>query len=187
MIFVSRPGLSTLLSSFHDAATPCCCTDTPPTLQRGCTVDGLLVACLVCPCTWLPFWCPLLPTEGPPALQEERAANELLDGDEKAAFVPISFDSLRRVPAYASFINERFERCLDLYLCPRTRKKRLDIDPESLVPRLPKPADLQPFPTTLLLRYIGHTGRVSRDDMLCMHNVLLSPLPAEPIQPQCSC
>eukprot|EP00891_Asterochloris_glomerata_P004761 jgi/Astpho2/4761/fgenesh1_pm.00067_%23_71_t len=95
-----------------------------------------------------------LPTE------EERAANELLDGDEKAAFVPISFDSLRRVPAYASFINERFERCLDLYLCPRTRKKRLDIDPESLVPRLPKPADLQPFPTTLLLRYIGHTGRV---------------------------
>ena len=91
------------------------------------------------------------------------------------------------MPAYASFINERFERCLDLYLCPRTRKKRLDIDPESLVPRLPKPADLQPFPTTLLLRYIGHTGRVSRDDMLCMTDVLALALLAEPMQPPCCC
>ena len=132
----------------------------------------------------------LLPTEAteePLTLQEERSANELLDDDEKAAFVPISFDSLRRVPAYASFINERFERCLDLYLCPRTRKKRLDIDPESLVPRLPKPADLQPFPTTLLLRYIGHTGRVSRDDMLCTDGVSSLALLAEPNQPPCCC
>lgn len=33
-----------------------------------------------------------------------------------------------QVPAYASFIKERFERCLDLYLCPRTRRKRLIIE-----------------------------------------------------------
>jgi ribosome biogenesis protein ERB1 len=61
---------------------------------------------------------------------------------------------------YEDFIKERFERCLDLYLCPRSRKKRINIDPESLVPKLPKPADLQPFPTTMCLEFIGHTAKV---------------------------
>ena len=152
-----------------------------------CRGDALLTSYWCLPCLPLTLACLLLPTEDLLTLQEERAANELLDDDEKAAFVPLSFDSLRRVPAYASFINERFERCLDLYLCPRTRKKRLDIDPESLVPRLPKPADLQPFPTTLLLRYIGHKGRVSRDELACMNDVLSSALLAEPIQSPCCC
>ena len=67
-----------------------------------------------------------------------------------------------QVPAYDRFINERFERCLDLYLCPRTRKKRVFVkDPETLVPKLPKPQDLQPFPTTAIMQYIGHTAPVS--------------------------
>jgi ribosome biogenesis protein ERB1 len=33
--------------------------------------------------------------------------------------------SLRLVPAYEQFIHERFQRCLDLYLCPRARKLRV--------------------------------------------------------------
>jgi hypothetical protein len=33
--------------------------------------------------------------------------------------VPQAFDCLRHVPLYSDFIKERFERCLDLYLCPR--------------------------------------------------------------------
>lgn len=61
---------------------------------------------------------------------------------------------------YQDYIKERFERCLDLYLCPRSRKKRINIDPETLVPQLPKPADLQPFPTTMCLEYTGHTAKV---------------------------
>lgn len=61
---------------------------------------------------------------------------------------------------YNNFIKDIFERCLDLYLCPRVRKKRMFIDPESLVPKLPKPQDLQPFPTTLAISYEGHTGKV---------------------------
>ena len=66
-----------------------------------------------------------------------------------------------QVPAYARFINERFERCLDLYLCPRTRRKRVFVpDAKALVPKLPRPRDLQPFPTQLALRYLGHTGPV---------------------------
>ncbi len=93
-------------------------------------------------------------------MQEERNAQELLDDEDKPDFTPQAFDSLRQVPMYSSFIKERFERCLDLYLCPRSKKKRINVDPQSLVPKLPKPQDLQPFPTTLLLRYIGHTARV---------------------------
>jgi hypothetical protein len=32
---------------------------------------------------------------------------------------------MRDVPLYSDFIKERFERCLDLYLCPRVRRKRV--------------------------------------------------------------
>jgi len=45
---------------------------------------------------------------------------------------------------------------LDLYLCPRQRKVRLQVDPEDLIPKLPRPRDLQPFPTTEGVRYKGH-------------------------------
>ena len=58
------------------------------------------------------------------------------------------------------FINERFERCLDLYLCPRMRKERVRVDAEDLLPKLPKPRDLQPFPTTLSIVYRGHSDIV---------------------------
>ncbi|KAH6588131.1 hypothetical protein BASA61_006098 [Batrachochytrium salamandrivorans] len=75
-------------------------------------------------------------------------------------FVPRKYSSLRQVPAYDRFIQERFTRCLDLYLCPRTIKKKLDIDPESLIPKLPKPQDLLPFPTKLSVEYKGHESRV---------------------------
>ena len=95
------------------------------------------------------------------SMQEERNAQELLDEEDKPDYTPQAFDSLRQVPMYSDFIKERFERCLDLYLCPRGKKNRINVDPQTLVPKLPKPQDLQPFPTTLLLRYTGHTGRVS--------------------------
>lgn len=36
----------------------------------------------------------------------------------------------------------------------------MDIDPESLIPKLPDPKDLQPFPTRLAIRYKGHTHRI---------------------------
>ena len=61
----------------------------------------------------------------------------------KLNFLPKKHDCLRKVPMYERFINERFERCLDLYLAPRARKMRLTIQPEDLVPQLPKPQDLQ--------------------------------------------
>ena len=56
---------------------------------------------------------------------------------------------------YENFVKERFERCLDLYLCPRKMKRRLNIDPETLVPRLPKPSELRPYPNSLCIQYLG--------------------------------
>eukprot|EP01042_Synura_sphagnicola_P001839 gene1839-2160_t len=80
--------------------------------------------------------------------------------DRPYNFVPKKFSCLRHVGGYPNFVRERFERCLDLYLCPRKLKKRLNIDPETLVPKLPKPSELKPFPNSLCLQYLFHTRRV---------------------------
>ena len=37
------------------------------------------------------------------------------------------------------------------------RKERVRVDAEDLLPKLPKPRDLQPFPTTLSLVFRGHS------------------------------
>lgn len=96
-----------------------------------------------------------LPTE------EEIAAWEAMDPEDRQRnFLPKKYSSLRLVPAYNKFIQERFERCLDLYLCPRQRKMRVQVNPEDLLPKLPRPKDLQPFPSTESIVYKGHTGVV---------------------------
>ncbi|KAJ8273377.1 hypothetical protein GJAV_G00100920 [Gymnothorax javanicus] len=93
--------------------------------------------------------------------EEEKLAWEQQDPeDRKLGFIPQKHSCLRTVPAYSRFIHERFERCLDLYLCPRQRKMRVNVDPEDLIPKLPKPKDLQPFPTTQSLVYRGHSSLV---------------------------
>ncbi|KAI7518519.1 Ribosome biogenesis protein, partial [Hortaea werneckii] len=48
----------------------------------------------------------------------------------------------------------------DLYLAPRVRRSKLNIDPESLLPKLPDPQELKPFPTTCAAVCRGHEGRV---------------------------
>ncbi|XP_038133061.1 ribosome biogenesis protein bop1 [Cyprinodon tularosa] len=93
--------------------------------------------------------------------EEEKALWEQQDlSDRRLPFIPKKYASLRQVPAFSRFIHERFERCLDLYLCPRQRKMRVNVNPEDLIPKLPKPKDLQPFPTTQSLVYRGHSSLV---------------------------
>ena len=95
--------------------------------------------------------------------QEELEEWEKLDPEDRphGNFIPKQFDNLRSVGAYEHAVKERFERCLDLYLCPRVMKRRLNIDPESLVPRLPRASDLRPFPTTKCIEYNdGEVGAV---------------------------
>lgn len=75
-------------------------------------------------------------------------------------FLPQRFPNLRSVPFYTHTLRERFERCLELYMCPRQRIRRAKVDPEALIPKLPKPKDLQPFPSVESLIYKGHKSIV---------------------------
>uniref|UniRef100_A0A8B9Q6F1 Ribosome biogenesis protein BOP1 n=2 Tax=Apteryx owenii TaxID=8824 RepID=A0A8B9Q6F1_APTOW len=100
------------------------------------------------------------PPEYLPSEEEKLAWEQQEPAERKLNFVPRQYRCLRAVPAYSRFIHERFERCLDLYLCPRQRKMRVNVDPEDLIPKLPKPRDLQPFPTTQALVYRGHSSLV---------------------------
>ncbi|KAF7074330.1 hypothetical protein CFC21_079220 [Triticum aestivum] len=93
--------------------------------------------------------------------QEEIDNYQLMYEEDRPKFIPRRFESLRSVPAYEKALREGFDRCLDLYLCPRTRKKRINIDPESLKPKLPSKKDLRPYPRTCYLEFKGHGGPVT--------------------------
>ncbi|XP_006658508.1 ribosome biogenesis protein BOP1 homolog [Oryza brachyantha] len=92
--------------------------------------------------------------------QEEIDSYQLMYEEDRPKFIPRKFDCLRSVPAYEKALREGFDRCLDLYLCPRTRKKRINIDPETLKPKLPSKKDLRPYPRTCYLEFKGHNGQV---------------------------
>ncbi|GFU64545.1 ribosome biogenesis protein bop1 [Trichonephila clavipes] len=88
--------------------------------------------------------------------EEEDKWNEQEPYERKLDFIPKKYQTLLGTPAYSSYINEWFERCLDLYLCPRKRQMRVNVDPNDLIPQLPKPKDLRPFPSALAIVYTGH-------------------------------
>ncbi|KAK0617910.1 NUC169 domain-containing protein [Bombardia bombarda] len=93
--------------------------------------------------------------------KEEREEWEKTDPEEREReYLPQKYTSLRKVPAWEGFVKQRFERCMDLYLAPRIRKNRLNIDPNSLLPKLPSPSELKPFPTVTQTIFRGHEGRV---------------------------
>ncbi|PQQ12544.1 ribosome biogenesis protein BOP1 homolog [Prunus yedoensis var. nudiflora] len=93
--------------------------------------------------------------------QEEINSYQLMYEEDRPKFIPKRFTSMRSIPAYENAVKECFERCLDLYLCPRVRKKRLNIDPESLKPKLPNRNDLKPYPVSCYLEYRGHGDAVT--------------------------
>ena len=97
-----------------------------------------------------------LPSEADRAAHAQAEA----EGDD-VPWLARSFGALRAVPQYERIVHERFERCLDLYLCPRVRSKRVNYKPEDLVPKeLPSAGDLRPYPNTLSVTYHGHQGKV---------------------------
>lgn len=80
--------------------------------------------------------------------------------DKKEHFLPQAFGSLRHVPFYNHTIQDRYQRCLDLAFFPRKQRTRLVVDPSKLLPELPDPKDLRPYPERLSFLYKGHTGTV---------------------------
>jgi ribosome biogenesis protein ERB1 len=81
--------------------------------------------------------------------------------DRPFNFTPKKFDALRKVPLYEDLVREHFERCLDLYMCPRMTRKKMNVtDPNTLIPELPSPSDLKPFPTTISIEFKFHKSCV---------------------------
>ena len=100
------------------------------------------------------------PPEYLPDNKEKRDWEDADEEEREKDFLPEDHDALRKVPGYARFVKDKFERCLDLYLAPRVRRSKLNIDPESLLPKLPSLDELRPFPTTCATLYSGHESRV---------------------------
>ena len=92
--------------------------------------------------------------------EEKKQWEETDPQDRERNFLPQKYSALRKVPGYQEGVREKFERCLDLYLAPRVRHNKLNIDPDSLIPDLPSPKDLRPFPIKCSTVYEGHTGKV---------------------------
>jgi ribosome biogenesis protein ERB1 len=92
---------------------------------------------------------------------EEAAAWEAQEADDRDRnYLPQKYGALRHVPGYGRFVNERFGRCLDLFLCPRAMKDKIKMHPDDLLPVLPDPRELRPFPTSKSIDFVGHVDRI---------------------------
>lgn len=100
------------------------------------------------------------PEEYLPTTAERKEWENTDPEDRERDFLPQKYSALRLVPGYDRFIKERFSRQLDLYLAPRIQRKKLNIDPSSLLPKLPSPNSLRPFPTYQSLKVPHPRGRV---------------------------
>lgn len=92
--------------------------------------------------------------------QEEINKFQLMYEEDRPKLIPKRFSSFRSVPAYETALKDSLDRCLDLYLCPRVRKKRINVDPEKLKPKVPNRNDLKPYPVACYIEYKGHSDAV---------------------------
>ncbi|KAF8631298.1 hypothetical protein AX15_002617 [Amanita polypyramis BW_CC] len=100
------------------------------------------------------------PEEYLPTEQEQKEWEDMDPEDRERDYLPRKYPSLRLVPAYDEFIKSRFNRQLDLYLAPRVQRVKLNIDPSSLIPKLPSPSSLRPFPNYRSLKLDQSNSRV---------------------------
>ena len=66
-----------------------------------------------------------------------------------------SYSVLRHVPAHSSYIRDRHERCSDLFLAARIRKKEPRIQENYGLSVMPSPADLKPYPRLHSFTFVG--------------------------------
>jgi len=93
--------------------------------------------------------------------KEKQEWEQTPEEDRPLNYLPKKFDALRKVPLFQDLVREHFERCLDLYICPRVLRKKVNIqDEQQLIPEMPSPNDLKPFPTRLSIEYNFHTACV---------------------------
>ena len=99
---------------------------------------------------------------------EQKQYEQMEESQRPYNYIPQKFESLRKVPLYQDLIREHFERCLDLYMCPRMTRKKMNVsDPNTLIPELPSPNDLKPFPSEISIEYNFHKS--------CVRSISVSP------------
>ena len=81
---------------------------------------------------------------------------------------------LRRIPRYDKLLDEELERCCDLFMSSRTIRKKLDIKENDLLPDLPNPDQLKPFPSKETIIYKGHESSIKAICVDDFGNVLIS-------------
>uniref|UniRef100_A0A6G3MFV2 Ribosome biogenesis protein bop1-A (Trinotate prediction) n=1 Tax=Henneguya salminicola TaxID=69463 RepID=A0A6G3MFV2_HENSL len=100
------------------------------------------------------------PLEYLPDNEELNEWNSLNNEQKRAKFIPSTYKCLRHVPYY-DLISQNYDRCLDLYMAPRKRKMITNIDPDDLLPQIPDPQSLRPFPSWESIVFTGHNSRVT--------------------------
>lgn len=105
------------------------------------------------------------PAEYLPTPAERKAWEASAEEDRATNYLPEKQEALRHVGAYPDFIKERFERCLDLYLAVRIRQPTEKLTADDLVPQLPSPRQLRPFPTAVVLDFAPLPARARSIDV----------------------
>lgn len=67
---------------------------------------------------------------------------------------------LRKTPRYDKLINDQFERLNDIFSNTRVIKKKRDIKEEEILPNVPSPSELKPFPTKDNINHINHASNI---------------------------
>jgi ribosome biogenesis protein ERB1 len=70
------------------------------------------------------------------------------------------YSALRKIPQFEKTMEENFDRCCDLFMSSRFVKKKLDLKEEDVLPNLPKPEELKPFPTKENITLRGHESSI---------------------------
>ena len=76
-------------------------------------------------------------------------------------------DALRKIPKYEKLIGENFDRCVELVTSARVIHQKTDIKEEDILPKLPKPEELKPFPSRENYSFKGHEASIK---CLCIDN-----------------
>lgn len=96
----------------------------------------------------------------PPQSRRGKSAPKVDKPHSNESYNPEGGEVYLDVPCYPQIVNDVSERCKDLYLCPREEQARLPDAAAEILPELPDPEKLRPYPTAEAIRFVGHTARV---------------------------
>jgi ribosome biogenesis protein ERB1 len=98
--------------------------------------------------------------ELPDTIESYNPPEEVLNYLQEEGKNAVRFDSLRKIQQYEKLIPENFDRCVDLITSARVIHQKTDIKEEDILPKLPKPEELKPFPSRENYSFKGHDASI---------------------------